>query len=151
MDETAEKFVERLTRCGPGEKAALRRLARGHPTGLAVAYRLMPGTVPRWAEEDYLTVALLYGSHPHHDPDVGDLGSVCRQAKLRDQRFEILLAAEPEQLRERLRTVVGMVGSLSVNYVQLLKDIRQWDHPDRFVQRRWARSFWTEQETVSDE
>jgi CRISPR system Cascade subunit CasB len=29
-----------------------------------------------------------------------------------------------------------------VNWLQLLRDLGDWEHPDREVQRRWARSFW---------
>jgi hypothetical protein len=33
----------------------------------------------------------------------------------------------------------------------LLRDIRNWDHPDRFVQKNWANAFWRQPARASAE
>jgi CRISPR system Cascade subunit CasB len=147
-----EVFVEALGRLDTGEKARLKRnagftLAEARDV-LGVFYRLLPPTVSRAQYEDYFLVATLYplaeGSGRHRD-----LGATLRaarsdtNAKGIDRRVEALLDAEGEQLRFRLRQAIRFAQSsrVTVNWPQLLRDVLRWDHPARFVQQRWAESY----------
>ncbi|MEI7990092.1 MAG: type I-E CRISPR-associated protein Cse2/CasB, partial [Chloroflexota bacterium] len=54
------------------------------------------------------------------------------------------LKTHPEDLYFYLRQIMSILKSkgIPINWSQLLRDIGYWDHPNRFVQRRWAASFW---------
>lgn len=61
-----------------------------------------------------------------------------------ERRFSVLLASEDERLAHYLRQSVGQLASagVEVDFGRLLDDLRHWGHPERYVQRRWAVSFW---------
>lgn len=60
------------------------------------------------------------------------------------RRMDAVLAARSEDLFEYLRHIVRLLktGEIPIDWDQLLKDLRRWDHPSRFVQRNWSRSFY---------
>jgi len=37
-----------------------------------------------------------------------------------------------------------------INWEQLRKDLLAWEHPDRYVQKSWARGFWGYQPESSE-
>jgi len=139
------------------DRAALAALRRGlgQPPGMAVEQ--FPYVVP-WLPRDasrprqgaYFLVATLFACHP--DPGgTGDMGNHMAQAQEagRDEsaierRFTALLAAHPDDLPFYLRQTVSFLRSkeVPVNWHQLMRDVMAWGHPDRYVQQRWARSFW---------
>jgi CRISPR system Cascade subunit CasB len=61
-----------------------------------------------------------------------------------EKRFEALLNAHSQDLPTHLRHMIGLLRgkNIAVNWGQLLRDLRNWDHAERFVQRQWARAFW---------
>ena len=60
-----------------------------------------------------------------------------------DRRMEILLDADEAQLSYRLRQAIHLLQSKNarVNWPQLLEDLLSWTSHSRFVQRRWAQSY----------
>lgn len=62
-----------------------------------------------------------------------------------ERRFAILLSADRTRLDHHLRQAITQLAQhdIDVDFTQLLHDLRHWNHPDRFIQRRWARQFWT--------
>lgn len=151
--KTAE-FIRRLEQLDTGERARLKRNA-GHTLNEArdvtgLFYRLLPYGIHTAQEETYFLVATLF---PLAEGGTkGDLGDALRQARTDknakglDRRVESLLDADPTQLAFRLRQAVHFVQSCrkKVNWAQLLEDLLAWDHPDRYVQQRWARSYYAE-------
>jgi len=147
-------FFERLERLDPGGRARLKRSA-GHPLArsreaLGLFYSVLPFSVPPLQEERYFLVATLY---PLADSGgTGDLGVSLRQARRvknargLDRRVEILLDADEAQLPFRLRQAVRFLHSnrVPVRWSRLLEDLLYWTHPNRFVQRRWARSYFAD-------
>jgi CRISPR system Cascade subunit CasB len=137
-----------------GALAALRR-GLGKPPGTApemhpyVAPWLSPG-MPPWEEDALYTLAALFGTHPHHAA-VGNLGASFRRVSSKtesesiEKRFIALLACHADDLPELLRQAISLAKSkeVPIDYNQLLHDIPLWGHPDRFVQREWARAFWS--------
>ncbi len=137
-----------------GALAALRR-GLGQPPGtVADMYRYvvpwLPDDAPRWQEDAYYLVAALFAFHPA-EGGMGNLGD--HFARPRDphgdntaieRRFTALLAAHPDDLPYYLRQAVSFLRSkeVPVNWDQLLSDIMAWGHPDRYVQKSWARAFW---------
>lgn len=79
-----------------------------------------------------------------------------------EQRFIALLDADEEQLPYRLRQMVQLVKAdegIRIHWARLLDDLLDWNHPERYVQRRWARAFYrtvnaaraTDEETEAQE
>lgn len=144
-------FIARLEGLDAGDRARLKRnagktLAEANDA-LGLFYRLLPNGLPAYQEEAYFLVATLFplaeGGTAH------DLGTSlfraqsARNSKGLDRRVENLLDADLAQLHFRLRQAIHFLHScrVHVNWQQLLEDLLQWEHPDRFVQQRWARSY----------
>lgn len=60
-----------------------------------------------------------------------------------DRRFARLLDADSQQLPFQLRQAVRLLAASGkhIDWPQLTRDVLAWDHPDRYVQRRWARDY----------
>jgi CRISPR system Cascade subunit CasB len=150
-------FIDRLGKLQPGDRARLKRnagrtLAESRKV-MGLFYDLLPSGVPEQEYETYFLVATLY---PLADGGgAGDLGAALRRAQVSrnraglDRRVEILLDADRTQLPFRLRQAVHFLHSnrVRVNWPQLLADLLYWTHPQRYVQQRWARSYFAESET----
>ncbi len=151
-DRREVDFIAALAQLDTGERARLKRnagltLAESRDV-LGLFYRLVSHGARPGQHEDYFLVATLYplavGSVRHRN-----LGATLRAARSDangkgiDRRIEALLDADSEQLRFRLRQAVRFAQSnrVTVNWPQLLRDVLRWDHPDRFVQRSWAESY----------
>ncbi|WP_025745509.1 type I-E CRISPR-associated protein Cse2/CasB [Kallotenue papyrolyticum] len=61
-----------------------------------------------------------------------------------ERRFVALLSSEWNDLPYQLRQLVSLLRTreVPIDWQQLLRDLQDWDHPNRRVQRCWARSFW---------
>jgi CRISPR system Cascade subunit CasB len=70
-----------------------------------------------------------------------------------EKRFVALLNAHADDLPEHLRHVISLLKSKDkpVNWLRLLRDLKQWDREDRRVQRLWAKGFWGEAVEDDDE
>jgi len=147
-------FITRLEnlRDNRGALAALRR-GLGQPPGtVADMYRYvvpwLPDDAPLWRERAYYLVAALFAYHP----DAGGAGNMgdhfaCTRSHddtAVERRFTALLAAHPDDLPYYLRQAVSFLKSKEtpINWNQLLSDVMAWGHPDRYVQKSWARAFW---------
>jgi CRISPR system Cascade subunit CasB len=106
----------------------------------------------------YLVAGLMAWSRAG-DAGEGDMGAA--SARLRaatdsgsvERRFLNLLEADREALPHRLRQMVTLMASKGIApaWSQLIHDLTRWDSPDRYVQQRWARSFYAlEAELPSD-
>ncbi|HHX43049.1 MAG TPA: type I-E CRISPR-associated protein Cse2/CasB [Chloroflexi bacterium] len=152
LDERITTFCERLAALDSGGRAHLKRCA-GRPLAasleaLGLFYRLLPPGVPAWQEETYFLLATLY---PLADAgDTGNLGAALLRARSPqnerglDRRFEMLLDADEGQLPFRLRQTVRFLQSnrVPVCWPQLLRDLLGWNHPERYVQKAWARAYY---------
>ncbi|MEC4088126.1 type I-E CRISPR-associated protein Cse1/CasA [Pseudoalteromonas rubra] len=67
-------------------------------------------------------------------------------------RFECLLEAKGEQLRQTLRQMVQILKSkdIAIDYRTLMEDLYHWDSDDKRIQLKWARDYWAKP-TQSDE
>jgi len=115
-----------------------------------------------WVEEVAYLVAVLFamwhqGRGPRLVPMSGDLGRSFRDlasetgSESVEKRFVGLLKSRPAALPHRLRHAVGLLktNDVPVNWRKLILDLQNWSHPDRFIQRRWARSFWAASSAAS--
>ncbi|MCK9523818.1 MAG: type I-E CRISPR-associated protein Cse2/CasB [Proteobacteria bacterium] len=101
------------------------------------------------------TVAALFATHPEATSS-GNMGDHCRHLeKLRgeksgddskmtptERRFQILLAADRGEIHERVARIVRMAKQqgISINYAQLLTDLKYWNDRTR---NTWASRFWS--------
>lgn len=152
-DPRIATFIARLESLDPGGRARLKRDAGGllcEARELGFFYSLLPPDVSEYQEEMYFLLATLFplaGSGSG-----GDLGTSLLRAKQKknskglDRRVQFLLDADETQLPFRLRQAVHFLQSnrVTVNWYRLLEDLLNWKHPERFVQRRWARSYFAE-------
>lgn len=168
----ALQFCERLRQLDRGERAALHRNA-GNTVAesrdvLGLFYRILPLPIAgSRAEEVYFLVATLF------DADLptcsGDFGSTMRQVRTAraggneseagggglDRRMSILLDSEfgladgrpgggefPFRLRQCVK--LAAASGVGIDWPRLLEHLTFWQHPDRWVQKRWARSYYGE-------
>lgn len=122
-------------------------------------YRIRPYDL-NYHEELYFMVATLY--HPDtakNGDDYRDFGTAIRNIRTEgnatglDKRFAVLLDADQEQLPFRLRQLVQRIKAEKmkvIDWTKLLQDLIQWDHPDRHVQKRWAKSYFSGLTNQSD-
>ncbi|MCY3780006.1 MAG: type I-E CRISPR-associated protein Cse2/CasB [Chloroflexi bacterium] len=147
--------------------AALRRGLGAEPGDPETA-GMFPYVVPwinEWYEEaDIYMIASLFALHPdpakggnmgQHilalDPDLRKQKPEDRSKHPIERRFVQLLRMRRDSLEPRLRQQISILKSkeVRVNWHQLMRDVRYWDHPKRFVQREWARSFWRSNQSKS--
>ena len=166
----ARQFIaklEELQKSDRGRMAALRRNAGETLTGRGTAwfYSLLPQNRKKYREV-YFLVATLFDLN-RVDGAYGDFGSTmfrlatAMQKSARDfRRFHILLDAEFDtvydredsdepwsegggELAYRLRQMVKLSASkgVGISWAELLVDLCHWSHPNRSIQKKWARSF----------
>jgi CRISPR system Cascade subunit CasB len=151
--------------------AALRR-ALGKPVGQAPeAYPFVTPLLPRregshYRDQDesdemiYYMVAALFAFHPRNwpmeesTPWRTNFGASMARLKNEsversagtERRFVALLNSPFAELEDHLRHALSLLKSkdISVDWLQLVGDLRKWDFDDRAVQRAWARAFWEE-------
>jgi len=153
-----QRFIAHLRRLhADDDRAALAHLRRGlgKPPGSVVGmYRLvqpwLPDNLPQRREDVFYLVAALFAAHPEPGGH-GDLGgnfaklAAKRDSESIEKRFVAIVNSHEDELPNHLRHAMSLLAadSIPVDWVQLLLDLQRWTHPERFVQRRWARSHWS--------
>jgi len=69
----------------------------------------------------------------------------------REKRFIDLLDTDPEELHYKLRQALALIArdAVGVDWVLLIRHLARWGHPDRWVQKEWARGFWAASEAAT--
>ena len=159
MTETrVSQFVQRLAELaeeGQRDRAALATLKRSlafQPGTHVPSFALVEPWVPQdegWHRTAYYLVAGLLALDPRLGPMSMPEGMALvyrkRERSSIESRFLALLDADRDQLPERLRRCVHLVRAEEgpgLDWASLLSDLLGWFHPDRPVQRRWARVFY---------
>ncbi|BDM82864.1 type I-E CRISPR-associated protein Cse2/CasB [Acaryochloris marina] len=147
-----------------GAKANLKRALTGEPRHRRAAYPLVLRYLSEKEEEyhlePWLLVTCLLAYYPQ-DIDPGNkstFGHSARRLKNDDssrgpeRRFRALLDTSVEDLRSPLTAMVRLMKSkgIPINYPQLLVDLCRWDHPDQYIQDKWARTFWNAPRSETD-
>jgi CRISPR system Cascade subunit CasB len=153
-----------------GDRAALAALRRGlgkapgeAPEMFPVLYSRIPEDqlpLPRRERRIVFLVASLFALYPDAPPWPesarerwqSNLGASLRElAKQTDsngpeRRFVALLNSDEDDLPHHLRGIVDLLESakspVSVDWVRLFWDLRDWNDGDRTVQHSWASAFW---------
>lgn len=156
-----DRLVDRLEELAARQdRAALARLRASLQTsrrleGLAIVLPFVTRSraFPERAEDDALLVAGLFALHPESGrmklPVALRLLTSARDSI--ELRFRALLAAEKVDLGLHLRHAVGIVGShgFALDWRDLHRTVRFWDHYSNRSRRAWARAFWTPAATAS--
>lgn len=164
--EKARAFVETLTEWRLSSRGSLSQLKRnvGEPLpGRGVAWftgTLYKHKVPQWHHDEYFLVATIFDLN-RFPTDFGasnarSLGASMRRAvanganeESTGRRLQILLDADFEEksaseLAFRARQIVQWLAGrqVGVDYTHLIADLCGWSHPDRHIQKKWAREFY---------
>jgi CRISPR type I-E-associated protein CasB/Cse2 len=146
-----DRFISELNRLDRAERARLRRNA-GNTLGegrrvLGLFYRILPAQTPEWMHERCFLVATLF---PNADSSNDrNFGASLRRVRTEqtgpalDRRFAVLLDADLGQLPFRLRQMVRLVHARrgGINWLQLLRDLSDWNRYDPRVQKQWAMAY----------
>lgn len=146
--------------------AALRRSLGRSPGEVAETFPyVIPwcSHLPERRQDDYFLVAALFALHQgltSPNPSAPSLlhnnfGASYRLVAERsgsasiEKRFLSALGASREELDNHLRHAISLMraNSVGVDWLQLLNDLRGWEHPDRYVQRHWAQGYWQKEAT----
>ena len=156
--EVLEKIKNAIQK-DSGTKADLKRALTGEPRHQRAAYPIVLRFLSQ-EEADYnldqwlwVTGFLAYYDQnlsPEHKTNFGDSARRLKDANSSDgpdRRFRALLETSIEDLRSPLTSMVRLMKSkkVNINYPQLIVDLKYWNHPDQYIQDRWARSFWSPQ------
>jgi CRISPR system Cascade subunit CasB len=108
-----------------------------------------PGDNDRWFYE----VGALLALHPKHTRPTGKqkygpslgaaLGELRGDSGSMDSRVLALLGTPADALRKPLRQMISLLeqGRVGLDYARLLNDLSHWNHPDDWVQKKWARDY----------
>jgi CRISPR system Cascade subunit CasB len=155
--ERAEKFFASLhlrIDKDSGAKAELKRALSGEERHIRNTYALvLPylGDVKEWQQDVWILVAALSAYYPQEiRSEPRNFGSSCwgldnsNDSGGADRRFRALLDTSLTDIRSPLTNLVRQMKSkgIRVDYPQLLVDLLQWEHPNQYIQDRWARTFW---------
>lgn len=152
------KFLESLHRRikdDNGAQATLKRALSGEERHIRNTYSIVLSyipDIPEWQQEIWILVACLSVYYPQNlnRENPQNFGYSCRglanatNSEGADRRFRALLDTALEDMRSPLTSLVRQIKSkeIRLDYPQLLSDLCQWDHPDQYIQDRWARTFW---------
>jgi CRISPR system Cascade subunit CasB len=155
--ERAIAFLETLeqrTKNDSGTKATLKRALSGDDRHIRRTYPfVLPylDGISEWQQDIWIFVGCLAIYH-NPDPKLTD-GSFAKsclalkntvQSQGPERRFRALLDTTLSDIQSPITALVRQFKSkgIKVYYPQLITDLCNWEHPDQFVQDRWARTFW---------
>lgn len=161
--ENINAFIEKLESLTSGDRAVLKRnagnsLAETHGGAIGVFYRVLPFGIRPNEEELWFIVATLrflnrYKIQASEDESFKDFGWTMSEIKKAnksdsfDMRVHGLLDCRWNEgdgaLAHRLRQMIKLADgkSVPVDWESLLKDLLNWEHSERWVQKKWARSY----------
>ena len=162
MREQYHAFLMRLNTLGTGDRAALKRaagtmLAEADGKAVAVFYRCLSFGVPQWQEERWFAVACLRCLWDA-EVDAGTpfekiVGRMIKDGDLSEStghRAEVLLDTawdEDGYMLMKLTRLVKLIRQKSdrepVDFEALLEDLIGWNSEKQYVQRKWARAIFT--------
>lgn len=162
MREEINRFLLRLKTLGSGDRAALKRsagtlLAETDGKAVAAFYRCVPHGTPQWQEDRWFAVACLRCLWDA-ETEGGEafekvIGRMIQAEELSDStghRAEVLLDTawdEDGYLLTKLTRLVKLIRQKSdrapIDFAVLLEDLICWNAENQFVQRKWARTIFT--------
>jgi CRISPR system Cascade subunit CasB len=158
--ERAKTFLDSLKqriKNDSGAKATLKRALSGNDRHIRQTYSLLLpylDGIPEWQQDIWIFVACLDTYHDQEkEPIPRNFAHSCldlhnsSESKGSERRFRALLDTDLADIQSPITALVRQIKNkkdkkMGVYYPQLIADLCNWDHPDQFVQDRWARTFW---------
>jgi CRISPR system Cascade subunit CasB len=140
-----------------GAKADFKRALSSEPSHIRKVYpTVLPylGNVSDWEQKQiWIPVACLSVYYPQPLREVDkqrNFGHSCQGLATAtnsygaDRRFRALLDLALTDIQAPLTALVRQMKSkgIAIDYPKLLADLRQWEHPNQYIQDQWARAFW---------
>ncbi len=155
LDERQTTFIGYLLSLaeeGKEDRGALADLRSGlgkEPGQMGRVHKHVAPYLPERSYNDhwYYLTATLFGAFPRHR-EGRSLGAAFRPLRQKsdsmEARFVALLNAHPDHLDDHLRHAISLLkaNDQELDWFQLFQDLLQWDHPDGYIQLRWARDFY---------
>lgn len=159
VEPASDRFVEHIAGLDPGARAALRRSLAFKPGTWPGAFPYVEpwvGASSNWERQVAYLVAGLQ-AHSRAERSYKDLGAAAQALQAAtgsdsvETRFLVVLDADADQLPHRLRQMISLMNSQGVApaWSQLRKDLNRWRTEERWVQQRWARSYYTRPTSVA--
>jgi CRISPR system Cascade subunit CasB len=158
-----EKLVELKQKNRRAELAEIRRAASEPENNfqmLKVIGRFLPYDVSVNNITIYKQIACLFAIHQEHtEKEYFNFGRTC-QIRWRslvtgkdsfEARFAALLNSHQDDLFRHIMTIFRQLNDIKINYDLLLNDVMKWGHPNKFVQKSWAKSFWGYKDNTKEE
>jgi CRISPR system Cascade subunit CasB len=164
--ERATAFLEALeqrTKNDSGTKATLKRALSGDDRHIRRTYPfILPYLegIPEYQQDIWIFVACLSIYHNQDSQSAPQsFAQSCLNLKNKvqsqgpERRFRTLLDTALDDIQSPITALVRQFKSqgVKVYYPQLIVDLCNWEHPDQFVQDRWARTFWQAQKPDSEQ
>ena len=155
LDERQKTFIGyllSLAKEGKEDRGALADLRSGlgkEPGEMGRVHKHVAPYLPERNYNDrwYYITATLFGAFPQQRGGLS-LGAAFRPLRQKsdsmEARFVALLNAHPDDLDDHLRHAVSLLkaNEQPLDWFHLFQDLLQWDHPDGYIQLRWARDFY---------
>jgi CRISPR system Cascade subunit CasB len=140
-----------------GAKATFKRALSGEHHHLRKVYRftlLYLAGIHEQQQDLWIFVACLATYHDQDsEPAPRSFAQSCLdlqasgESKGPERRFRTLLDTDIADVQSPITALVRQIKGkkdkkIPVYYPQLIADLCNWNHPDKFVQDRWARTFW---------
>jgi CRISPR type I-E-associated protein CasB/Cse2 len=141
-----------------GAKADFKRAMSGEPEHIRKVYRfVLPyvGNASEWEQNNIwipVTCLSVYYQQPIREAEKQrNFGHSCRglatatNSDGADRRFRALLDLALTDMQSPLTALVRQMKSkgIAIDHPKLLADLRQWEHPNQYIQDQWARAFWS--------
>jgi CRISPR system Cascade subunit CasB len=164
----SQALIDRLWKLERAELAELRRSLAFDAGTYAPAFRIVESYAmnasSRFRSDMYYLVAGLFALVERPNPDkpapqieprnlgqsIAELFVDRQRSKSVEDRFIALLDADAEQVQYRLRQMIALLkDTAKIGWTELLQDLTNWNSEDKFVQRKWAKSFYRHVNTTN--
>jgi CRISPR system Cascade subunit CasB len=105
----------------------------------------------------FYVIAALFASHQNHVAN-NSIGKAFKLLSLDgsesiEKRFLALLSCREEDLFLHLKQAFSLFKSknVGIDYFKLMNDLKNWGHPDKWVQKKWARDYYLNKKTEEGE
>ena len=157
--ETIAKRIERDN----GAKAVMKRALAGDDRHLRHTYPLVLPLLTNVRESQqnlWIFVASLSVYYPQPIGKEGqNFGFSCKRLSKEtasggvERRFRALLDLSLEDIEKPITSLIRQMKSkgIAISYPLLLADLCQWEHPDQYIQDRWAKTFWSSFDAMEED
>lgn len=160
-EERASEFLRRICLLSKGDQTALRRslgqtLENSSGNAQAAFYKVyFSGNEP--AAFFAATAVCYLGLEKEGENGKGNMGQALKLLKKDDSAgidrklaaiLDVRIDVQPDYFSAKIGRIIRMLKQKECipNYTRLIADITNWDHDSHFVQRKWAKDYYSTME-----